>query len=141
MSKYVDIQDTITEDDGFLQRIERKITVKLKRCPFCGTVARVETVNVDDEDRVGDYIRVYCPECGAHTELYETHEEAANNWNSRKPYVKRGNVASCPFCGGKADTIFADDADVALVKCQKCGAMSAGFARGDSAVKAWNRRI
>ena len=143
MSKYVDRQITSStlEDDGFIERIHEHVTVKLKRCPCCGTPARTLTMN-DDSD--GDYLIAECPNCGLHTRRCDEYEETAEAWNLRRPYttITRKAVLDCPFCGGKAEAYECEDApDIYYVQCKKCGATSAGFADPKPAVKTWYRRV
>ena len=49
---------------------------KLKRCPFCGGTANIAKGQIE--------FWAYCPHCGAQTELYETDQEVAKAWNTRK---------------------------------------------------------
>ncbi len=129
-------------DDGFLTREHEHVTVKLKHCPCCGKTARTLTLNGED----GDYLIVGCPNCGIHTRKCEdgNYEEAAKLWNMRRvsPNIAGRALLSCPFCGGKAEADFCDDdLDIVIVQCEKCGAASAGYSKGENAVKAWNRRV
>ena len=48
----------------------------LKNCPFCGGTANIAKGQIE--------FWAYCPHCGAQTELYETEQEVAKAWNTRK---------------------------------------------------------
>ena len=56
------------------------MTENLKRCPFCGSEARVERINLGKEG----LFRVICPEClTGTTHLQEEEKNAVAEWNSR----------------------------------------------------------
>ena len=52
------------------------MTENLKRCTFCGRTANIAKGRIE--------FCAYCPHCGAQTELYETDQEVAKAWNTRK---------------------------------------------------------
>ena len=56
------------------------MTEEVKRCPFCGSEARVERINLGKQG----LFRVICPEClTATTHLREDEKNAVSDWNSR----------------------------------------------------------
>ena len=142
MSKYVErrIVSSEFEDDGFLERVHEEVKMSLKRCPCCGRPAKTEHIELEEED----YLIVRCTNCGVQTRPCSTHEECAEAWNARKVALTRSGakVHSCPFCGGKAEVDYCDDAtDIFVVKCAKCGARTGGTTNVQAAVKVWNRRM
>lgn len=56
--------------------------IKLKRCPFCGGKARVETQNMTPEFGYKKY-RVFCLDCDLWIES-KVLKTAVNKWNTRK---------------------------------------------------------
>ena len=138
MSKYVEreIVSSVFEDDGFLERVHEHVKVKMKRCPCCGKPARVQHIEYDNDD----WLIIECPSCGLHSAKCETHEEAAELWNARIAARKKvGAMKTCPFCGGKAELVYCEDApDFALVECRECGASSAAHVDPKAAIKLWN---
>ena len=52
------------------------MTKGLKPCPFCGGTANIAKGRIE--------FWAYCSHCGAKTEFYETEQEVAKAWNTRK---------------------------------------------------------
>lgn len=148
MSKYVEIVEKVTADDGFLQHIDVHVTVRLKRCPHCGGDGKMRHLNTEEGE---DLIYIECEKCGIHTEAFEEYGEAAEKWNARKTSLARKGRGAlpCPFCGGKAEADFAlppEDSDIpedesALVRCTKCGNRTKVYVNSIQAVKVWNKRV
>lgn len=80
MSRYVEIESEVIEDDGFLKRETVNVKVKLKRCPFCGGKAIIQHEAGEDGNVL---IRAECQDCGCRTKGCETYDEAAESWNKR----------------------------------------------------------
>ena len=140
MSKYVErrILSSEVDGDGFLERVHEEVIVKLKRCPCCGNPAKLDHIELEDDE----YIIVRCPNCGLRTRGCETHEDATDAWNARKVGLFRGRIKYCPFCGGKAEIEYCGDApDIYVVQCVKCGAMTSGSTDTAKLLKRWNARV
>lgn len=58
---------------------------RIKECPFCGTLRiRVHFKNNPfDLDHVYGGYKVECLECGVSTKIWDTQEQAINDWNRR----------------------------------------------------------
>ena len=145
-SEWVERKEEVMSDDGFFQRVHETVTVRLKRCPFCGHPAKTEGVNTEDGT---DFMTVKCLACGISTKLSPDYEEAANFWNRRvklHPESRKG-AARCPFCGSKASYEYADaeadreDAGKMRAECEGCGAHTEYYADGKEALLRWNRRM
>ena len=144
MAKYTTIKRTSTiDEDGFLERVNVEVNIKLKRCPICGGKAEVEHVYGDDG---ADLIRMHCEDCGTMSGLYSGYEEAACAWNKRRPVfsIKNKVISDCPFCAGKMEFEHSDDEEIPdgyFVQCTKCGARSKVYKDSQTAAKAFNRRV
>ena len=146
MSKYVkrEIVSSEMEDDGFLERVHEHVTYSLKRCPYCGSVAKIVPVDVDEE---GDFMQAECPNCGVHTRVSESYEELTELWNERTPEEESsGRIKRCPFCGGQAvgkydEDIPADEPDAIFIVCTDCGASTRNYLTGKEALNKWNARV
>lgn len=53
---------------------------ELKKCPFCGGIAKVINYDADDNK---DVFSVECAECGVIIEYFDTEKEAIKKWNHR----------------------------------------------------------
>ena len=71
------------------------MTEELKRCPFCGGTANIAKGKIE--------FWAYCPHCGAQTELYETEQEVAKAWNTRK--IEEEQAAEIARLLGNIETI------------------------------------
>ena len=71
------------------------MTEELKRCPFCGGTANIAKGKIE--------CWAYCPHCGAQTELYETEQEVAKAWNTRK--IEEEQAAEIARLLGNIETI------------------------------------
>jgi len=66
---------------------------KIKRCPFCGTLCKVE--------RAHDEFRVECSLCGVASRSFSTPYLCVEWWNNRPLGIAiEDDIAGCPFCGG-----------------------------------------
>lgn len=142
VSEYVERHENVVSDDGFLQRVQETVIVKLKPCPHCGHPGK--TVHLETED--GEMIAVKCQACRISTAGYETHEEAAMAWNKRRPVFAQGKKGpvNCAFCNGKSEVLFGandETEDMQCVECERCGAHTEYYQNGNDAVKRWNMRI
>ena len=79
MSKYIKRTEKSVMD-GFLERVEVYIEVKLKKCPFCGTAAKT-VLEYDDNNE--DLHRIHCPKCKITTEPSCKLEDVVEAWNAR----------------------------------------------------------
>ena len=66
--------------EGFLERTRETVTVKLKRCPFCGERGRINHVNDEIWD---DGVQIWCEECRCQTPVCDELEAAVKLWNAR----------------------------------------------------------
>ena len=71
------------------------MTEELKRCPFCGGTANIAKGQIE--------FWAYCPHCGVQTELYETEQEVAKAWNTRK--IEEEQAAEIARLLGNIETI------------------------------------
>ena len=56
----------------------------LKPRPFCGSVATDYSKNLNEKELQGKRIwNLYCVQCGAGTDFFETTEKAIEAWNRR----------------------------------------------------------
>ena len=78
---YTESTSKILYDDGFLVREAVNVTVRLKRCPFCGAKPKTQHANGENNE---DLIYIECPECEGASGEFMTHEEAARAWNRRE---------------------------------------------------------
>ncbi len=149
-NEYVDRKEEILHVEEIMpgvkfERVHEHVTVRVKRCPFCGGPGHTEHVNTSDGY---DLIEIKCEACGIHTKLCEDHEEATALWNKRRPPVligaKKGAI-NCPFCSGKASVLGADaldeeHEDMYRVECERCEAATEYYTDWKESVKRWNRR-
>ncbi|MBQ7154827.1 MAG: Lar family restriction alleviation protein [Synergistaceae bacterium] len=77
---YTQTTKEIVYDDGFLVKEHVHVSLKLRRCPFCGKKGKV--IHTSGEDQA-DMISIECEGCGGACGEYLTHEEAAVAWNRR----------------------------------------------------------
>lgn len=80
MSQYVERHAVVVEDDGFLQKINEHVIIRLRDCPFCGGSA--EGLDTNDADGYSKSL-IKCTKCGAQTAMLEDLEHAADAWNRR----------------------------------------------------------
>ena len=59
------------------------VITRLKRCPFCGEKAVVDTYDYKIDNGIVKTYFVRCGKCQAETFECETVEEAINRWNQR----------------------------------------------------------
>ena len=56
---------------------------ELRRCPFCGGKALVDSAVDYDDDIYSEIFVVECVDCGASSNGYDTEKEAIEHWNKR----------------------------------------------------------
>lgn len=105
------------------------MTENLKRCPFCGSEARVEKINLGKQG----LFRVICPEClTATTHLREDEKNAVAEWNSRP--IENEQSAEIARLRGSIEAIkkILDDrrplsiSDAAQIYAECCDALNGG---------------
>ena len=57
---------------------------EIKPCPFCGSIATGYSKNLNEKELQAKRIwNLYCVQCGAGTDYFETTKEAIEAWNRR----------------------------------------------------------
>ena len=90
---YVERNQEVISDDGFLQRVHETVRVGLRKCPKCGASAKSVTVNIEEIpeeyradfiDAGDDFYMIKCSKCKHHGKYFLTLERAAEDWNDKR---------------------------------------------------------
>ncbi|MGI6751113.1 MAG: Lar family restriction alleviation protein [Anaerovoracaceae bacterium] len=102
-----------------LNWLKKEVTVRLKKCPFCGGEGDIA---VGTSYGFSKEYEPYCRKCGASLGIYITETEAIAAWNRRPepkeiiPNKRIHGIGKCPVC---KQELYMDDEN--LHYCPTCG--------------------